>query len=101
MDSEEIRFPIDPNKQLVLSKRARSPTVRITPVRAGECNQDSAYACHNFVISNPRSPAQVEVVKLPTNRPVLRFNTGPLVQEHPDGTKFTSGEVMHLWVPRS
>ena len=98
-DCEEIRFPISPRAQLVLSKKQRPPKVRITPERSASCNADTALTCHNFVVSSPRDRTRVEALHLRSKRPVQRFDLGPLIKEYPDGTRETS-EVIHMWVPR-
>lgn len=97
---DEIRFPISPTAQLVLTKRPRPAGVRITPERTAACNADMALACHKFVVSNPRERARVDRLDLPRKRPVLRFNVGPLIRESSDGTEAIDGEVLHLWIPR-
>jgi hypothetical protein len=98
---EEIRFPLDPAKQLVLSHSHRSPSVRVSPERSTSCNQDVAYACHQLVVATPNAQSRVGGLDLPPRRPVLRFNTGPLIREQSDGSSVvTSEEVIHMWVPR-
>jgi hypothetical protein len=97
---EEIRFPLDPFKQLVLTPKPRPASVRISPQRAAACNQDLAYACHNFVVASPREQGRTEQLDLPKKRPVMRFNSGPLFVEQPDGTLASDTEVLHTWVPR-
>lgn len=99
-DAEEIRFPLDPGKQLVLSKRKRTPTARINSQRARSCNADTAAGCYRFIVGPPDRRSLLEAVPLAERRPVLRFNTGPLYQERPDGAKEYKGEVLHMWVPR-
>lgn len=98
--AEEIRFPLDPGKQLVLSRSARSPSARVNPSRSAECNQDVAYASHNFVIGHPRERVRLEALDLPERRPTLRFNTGPLLRSLDDGRTVEDGEILHMWVPR-
>lgn len=101
MTAEEIRFPVDPGKQLVLSKRTRTVTARITPQKARECNQDLADACHRFVVGAPRRHPMIDDLRLGVHRPVLRFNIGPLYVPRSDGSlEQQSGEVIHTWVPR-
>jgi hypothetical protein len=99
-DAEEIRFPLDPAKQLVLSRTRRSPSVRITPQRSATCNQDAAFACHNFVIARPTEMTRAMQLELPVKRPTLRFNTGPLRRRLPGGRSVGDGDVLHMWVPR-
>lgn len=98
--AEEMRFPLDPAKQLVLTRTPRTPSARVNPMRSAACNQDTALACHNFVVAHPNQRARVEQLQLPTRRPILRFNTGPLLRKLPDGRTVEDGEVLHMWVPR-
>ena len=99
-DADEIRFPLDPNKQLIMTKRERSPSARISPERSATCNQDVALGCHNFVVAHPSQQARVSQLDLPKRRLVLRFDLGPFLREQPNGTTIKDGEVMHAWVPR-
>lgn len=96
----EIRFPLEPSRQLVLSRGSRSLSARITPGRVAGCNQHLAYACHRFVLGHPVGRARLEKLELPTKRPTLRFNTGPLLRRLADGRTIEDGEVLHTWVPR-
>lgn len=99
-NAEELRFPLDPGKQLVLSRRKRTPSARMPSARARSCNADMASGCHRFVIGRPNRRSQVERARLDKRRPVIRFNTGPLIVTGPDGRKVREGEVLHVWVPR-
>lgn len=98
--AEEIRFPLDPAKQLVLTRRSRTPSARVKPTRSAATNQDAAFACHNCVIAHPSQRTRVEQLQLPVRRPTLRFNTGPLLLQLPDGRTVEDGEMLHMWVPR-
>lgn len=95
--AEEIRFPLDPGKQLVLSRRQRTTTARIEATRVRECNADMASACHRFVVAHPRNEGQARVVELTGRRPVIRFNSGPLYSA--EGRRL-EGEILQMWVPR-
>jgi hypothetical protein len=98
--AEEIRFPLDPAKQLVLTPKPRPASVRISPRRSAACNQDLAYACHNFIVASPREEARTTHLDLPSKRPVMRFHSGPLYREQNDGTLVSDSEILHTWVPR-
>jgi hypothetical protein len=98
--AEEIRFPLDPGKQLVLTRNVRTPSARVNPARSAAANQDAALACHNFLVAHPRERAPVEQLELPARRPTMRFNSGPLLRRLSDGTTVEDGEVLHMWVPR-
>ncbi len=98
--AEEIRFPLDPAKQLVLTRRSRARSARVSPARSAAANQDVALACHNFVVAHPTQSVLVEALELPAHRPTLRFASGPLLRKLPDGRTTEDGEVLHIWVPR-
>jgi hypothetical protein len=98
--SNEIRLPLDPGKQLVLSKTPRTPAARVNPSRSRACNQDVAFACHHVIAAHPRERERLAELELPAKRPTLRFNTGPLLRRLPDGETVEDGEVLHMWVPR-
>lgn len=99
-DAEEIRFPLDPSKQLVLAESERDEVVAIEPDRVRACNSDLAHACHKLIVGHPNRPKPIVAPKLRPIRPVLRFNRGPLYRKRADGTAFKDGEVLHFWIPR-
>lgn len=99
-NADEIRFPLDPQKQLVLGRKTRPGSVRISPDRAEACNADLAAGCHRFVVADPGAAQRVAAMSLKPHRPVLRFNSGPLYERQPDGSDVFKGEVLHTWVPR-
>jgi hypothetical protein len=87
-NAEEIRFPLDPGKQLVLTpSEASSPVQRIEPSRVRGCNEDIARACHKFVVGQPHATKRLQEVPLARKRPVLRFNTGPLHETQTSGSR--------------
>lgn len=98
--AEELRFPIDPSKQLVLSRKARTPAVRITSERVRICNRDMADRCHHFLVARRDQRAIVESLSLASRRPVIRFMIGPLWVMGPDGRKVRESEVLQMWIPR-
>jgi Protein of unknown function (DUF4238) len=99
-NAEEVRFPISPAKQLVLTHQYREPVTRIEPDRVRACNADIALACYRVVVGHPRRERQLRLLDLPARRPVVRFNTGPGYQTGPDGTQEYMGDILHMWVPR-
>jgi Protein of unknown function (DUF4238) len=99
-NAEQVRFPLDPGKQLVLTLTQGPPVRPIEPNRVRACNADIASACHRFVVGHPNRPRPIQEVPLASKRPVLRFNTGPLYEKQPDGSIVYRGEVLHTWVPR-
>jgi hypothetical protein len=99
-EAEELRFPLDPGKQLVLSKRTRKREIQIAAHRVRHCNADMADGCHRFVVGSPAQPKEIDGARLDSWRPVIRSNVGPLVVEQSDGSKDRDSEVLHVWVPR-
>jgi hypothetical protein len=99
-NAQEIRFPLDPTKQLVLSRQRRPPSVRVAADRVTRCNIDMTAACHRFVVARPRLEQHLTKLGMRPHRPVLRFGSGPLYERQPDGSAAYKGEVMHTWVPR-
>lgn len=67
--AEEIRFPLDSSKQLVIRSRERPPTARIDPARVRSCNADIASACHQFIVAHPRNVNEARAVELTRARP--------------------------------
>ncbi|WP_433531264.1 DUF4238 domain-containing protein [Micromonospora sp. CA-263727] len=99
-NAEEVRFPISPAMQLLLTHQAREPVTWIEPERVRACNADMTLACYQVVVGHPRRERQLELLNLPPRRPVIRFNTGPGYRVKPDGTEDYMGEILHSWVPR-
>jgi hypothetical protein len=62
-NAEEIRFPISPAMQLVLSPESRVPIRRIEHARVRTCNADVALACYSAAIGHPRRRQQLERLK--------------------------------------
>ncbi len=98
----EIRLPLDPTKQLVLSRTTRPPSVRVSPRRADECNRVVMADCHQFCIANPSDEPRVSQVPMKEHHPVMRFNAAPFSIRHEDGSLEDQGdrELFHMWVPR-
>jgi hypothetical protein len=99
-NADEVRFPLDPGKQLVLSKRARPPELMVEPHRVRRSNDDLADGCHRFLVGDPREPTALGDARLHRRPPAVRFNVGPLTIEDSDGHKVRDSEVLHMFVPR-
>jgi hypothetical protein len=99
--SEEIRFPLDPGKQLVMSRRKRPDVLEVAGHRVRRSNRDLTDSCHRFIIGNPDNRAQIEAQPLAARRPVIRFWTAPLYMPGPDGQmKKQESDVIQMMVPR-
>lgn len=100
--AEEVRLPLDPGKQIIMSRRARTAAIDVAVHRVRRCNLDMAGACHRFVVGSPLQRAQVDRQRLARWRPLLRFDVGPGVEVGPDGTERPMpGEIVHMWTPRA
>lgn len=99
-DAEEVRFPLDPTKQLVLTPHVRPPSVRVSPARADDCNREVVASCHQFIVMGPSQRRWLDGVPLKSHRPVLRFNSGPCYEQRRDGSRVYKGEMIHTWIPR-
>ncbi|HMC02822.1 MAG TPA: DUF4238 domain-containing protein [Cellulomonadaceae bacterium] len=98
--ADELRFPLDPGKQLVLSKRRRPRILSVEPHRIRHSNSDMVDGCHRFIVGRPDQRSTIDGARLLTRSPVMRFNVGPLLVEGPDGRKTQDSEVLHMFVPR-
>lgn len=98
--ADELRFPLDPGKQLVLSRRKRPREVRLEPHRVRRSNADMANGCHRFVVGRPDQSSVLDGLSLGSRAPVIRFNVAPLVVQTPEGREIREGEAMHMFVPR-
>jgi hypothetical protein len=101
-NTAELRFPLDPGKQLVLSRRLRRPSIEVHALRVKRANAAMAGACHRFIVGNPRNRGEIEALHLDSWRPVIRFNVGPLWMPGRDGSmEEQAGDVIHMWTPRA
>lgn len=97
----EVRLPLDPGKQLVMSRRQRRPRLDVSQHRVRRANAEMAAACHRFIIGSPDNRGEMEAQRLDAWRPVIRFHQGPVLEEGPDGQVLPSGDdVIHMWTPR-
>lgn len=101
-NADEVRFPLDTGKQLVLKPPAVGDGHQwVEPARVRNCNQDMSYGSLAFIVGHPQREVQLSNLELPAHRPLLRFNCGPLVEISDEGTRRTTGrEVVHVWSQR-
>jgi hypothetical protein len=95
--ADEVRFPLGPDKQLVLTTRPRSASSRVTTERVRACNADLGAACHTFIVG--RRPKDLATVELASARPLIRFAYGPYYEHDATGRRIRKGEMMHIRVP--
>lgn len=99
--ADEVRFPLDPGKQLVLSKRQRASTIEVAAHRVKHSNADLASACHRFILGHPANRAAVDRPTMYRTRPLIRFWTGPLFVPDENGVMVKAeGDVIQQWTPR-
>jgi hypothetical protein len=99
LNADELRFPISPGMQLVLTHSDRDPVKRVEPARVRASNADLANACYSVVVGHPDWERQLGLLDLPPRHPVVRFNSGPGYQVGPNGTMEPMVDVMQMWVP--
>jgi hypothetical protein len=100
-NSDEIRFPFDPGKQLVMSRRKRPPVITAAVHRTRRSNRDLADSCHRFIVGSPNNRVSINAQHLDARRPVVRFWSGPLYAPGPDGRmQKQEGDVIQMMVPR-
>lgn len=100
-NAEEVRFPLDPSKVLVLTHRPRPDTLRLTPTQVAHRNADAALACHKVIIGCPSHESMLATIALPSKLPVSRFSSGPIFTRSPNGQRVNTGQQMiHMWTPR-
>jgi hypothetical protein len=97
--ADEIRFPLDPAKQLVLSKRRRADILAVEVHRVRRSNEDVAAACHRFIVGDPADTNALSRIPLETRPPAIRFNVAPLLVAGPNGEQVPNGDVFHMFVP--
>lgn len=99
-DAHEIRFPVSPTAQLVLTPGQGTSTQEVKLSRVASCNQDLADSCEQVVVGHPNRPTALDRVQLSKRGPTLRFNTAPGIREYPDGTQEPMGEILHMYTTR-
>ncbi|MFF2080579.1 DUF4238 domain-containing protein [Kitasatospora sp. NPDC058162] len=98
-DAEEIRFPLDPSRQLVLVPGTGASVQEVKLARAAQCNADLASACEQVIVGHPQRSGWQDRVELRQRGPVLRFNHGPVTSTGGDG-RDEERSLIHLWTTR-
>lgn len=94
-DAEEIWFPIDPTRMLVLRRFGPERIRRVGPERVQFVNEHMARHCSKLIAAHPLNK-DAPGLRLARRRPVMRFFTGPL---YVDGSPQPKGDVLHFWKP--
>ena len=101
-NAEEVRFPLGPDKLLVLSHRSTRVTARMAGDRARTVNAYAAAACYQFVIGRSDQREAIQALRMAQHRPVSRFNVAPGFTVGSNGEKVPlPGEILHMWTPNS
>ncbi|MEM9464268.1 MAG: iron chelate uptake ABC transporter family permease subunit [Actinomycetota bacterium] len=95
-DAEEIWFPVDPSRMLVLRRGGPERVRRIGPDRLIRVNEHIARHCTDQVVAHPSAAGLIAGLPLARRRPTVRFWRGPAVDESGEdlGT-----EILHVWRP--
>ncbi|WP_395298003.1 DUF4238 domain-containing protein [Kitasatospora hibisci] len=100
MDAHQIRFPLDPRKQLVLTRGTGTSVADVSPRRVERCNADLADTCEQVIVGHPHRPIWQDKVDLRERGPRLRFNQAPGFQVGPNGRREPMGDIIHHWTSR-
>ena len=98
LDAEEIRFPLDPSKQLVLTPGQGTSTLDVGLSRMWDSNRDQAANCAQIIVGHPVRNSWTTKLELRRTGPTLRFNMAPGIRENADGSTEPMGDVLHLTV---
>ncbi|MFB8215748.1 DUF4238 domain-containing protein [Streptomyces anulatus] len=99
-DALEIRFPVSPNAQIVLTPGQGTSVEEVKLSRAISCNQDLADSCAQVVVGHPDRHTALDRVQLSRQGPTLRFYSGPIFKKSSDGTEEPMGEILHMYTTR-
>ncbi|MBT2511315.1 DUF4238 domain-containing protein [Streptomyces sp. ISL-98] len=100
LDAHQIRFPLDPRKQLVLTRGTGTSVADVSARRVERCNTDLADTCEQVIVGHPLRPTWQDKVELRERGPRLRFNQAPGVRVGPGGRRQPMGDVIHHWTSR-
>jgi len=88
--ADEIRLPLDPAKQLVLTHRPRPKSMRLSPTETAMRNRALAARCHAFVVGSSKQSALLDSLVLRTRGPTVRFDIGNLYEHDAAGLAVVS-----------
>jgi hypothetical protein len=96
--ADEVWFPLGPHHLLVLRPRYPENRGFVDPDRVTQVNRHLAAACNKLIIGRLEDGPVLDQLMMADTRPLLRFNSGPLVQRLPDGREVDTGRmVMHMY----
>jgi Protein of unknown function (DUF4238) len=99
--ADEIRFPVSPRHQLVLSSEPRPVVHRVNQRRVMRCNASQAAKCDRFIVGHPNRPAQLQQMVLASRGPVMRFSRTPgLTAEAEASIDATAPNAVHVYMWR-
>ena len=96
-DTEEIWFPVDRKRILVLRISGSEIVRRIGPERVDEVNEHIARHCTERIVSHPSASNTLAQTPLATRRPTIRFSQGPAFDRR-TGDQLAE-EIIHSWLP--
>ena len=100
-NATEIRFPLDPRKQLVLTPRPVSSARNADPARVRDCNAEMTAECFSQLIAAPAERCRLDAANLRDRRPILRFAKRPYEEVSESGQVASGGgDLLHMWLPR-
>jgi len=95
--TEEIWFPVDPSRILILRTGGSELIRRIGPERVRATNEHIARHCTERIVTHPEGLKALADYALAERRPTIRFNRGPAIDSI-SGAEL-GHEILHLWAP--
>ena len=95
-DATEVWFILDPYRMIVLRSEGQQRARRIGPERVHQINSHIARHCDMAIVTHPDNLAFLSTISLSRNRPTLRINKGPAVDEF---GRSLDTEILQIWRP--
>lgn len=92
-------MPLSPVAMLILRRQLSVSPVRVDQRRFHDYNTDTALQCYEFIVCVPGRRGRLDNANIIRNRPAVRFNIGPGVEDIGDGTRLPMGDVIQKWIP--
>jgi hypothetical protein len=91
-------MPLSPVAMLILRRQPSMSPLRVDQRRFHDYNADIALQCYESSCASPGAVAGW-TTRTSRNRPVVRFNIGPAVEDIGDGTQLPMDDVIQKWIP--
>jgi hypothetical protein len=98
-NADEVRMPLSPVAMLILRRQPSMSPVRVDQRRFHDYNADVALQCYEFIVCVPGRRGRLDHANIIRNRPAVRFNIGPGVEDKGDGTQLPMDDVIQKWIP--